>query len=140
MASKKLEDAWDTAGRISGRMYGHRNAARGLEKKLSSEPGWNDLTPEAKTCRIAEGRASIMAAARVDIEPARHIGSDLQQDAERLASARYFRDAKFNDLDPSIEELTRIRLALELPKIPDRTLAAMAQDAVGRAATHLRRF
>jgi hypothetical protein len=46
-----------------------------------------------------------------------HANKVLNDAAERLGTARFFREAKFND-DPTINLMTRMCWLLELPKIP----------------------
>ena len=112
--------------------YGVRDQKRGVAQRFAGQPDWKDLTPEAQARRLTEARTAFIDALRPEVDRARELAASVLGDAEeRLSTARYFRQAKFTD-DATLEELTRIRFALELPKTPAKTLGAMARDCAER--------
>lgn len=132
MAKKTLTDIKAALHRHATQVYGLRNQGRTLEERLKAKTDWRDLTPAAQARRIEEARNALRAEATEATDAARTLAEEvLGGAAERTSTARYFRNAKFTD-DETLEELTRIRWALELPRISTGALGAMALDAQAR--------
>jgi hypothetical protein len=136
IAAPRSESADAASGvrRACGQVRTQRNALRELEHKCSRRLNWNDNTEEAKRRIIREGQQAIIDATRPEVDRAHQLAAGFTDEAaaERLSTARYFRDARFNDVDRREDLLQRILLELQLPRMKEVTLAAMAYDCVAR--------